>query len=436
MADSETFSRGERALRAGQYDEAKALFRQDEETKGTLADSLARLQTADARLAAGDVNGAAQLYEAVLERNPSTAEAYAGLARVALFSQQLDAAKVHAMAAVRLAPRHGLGWTLVGLVHEALGELELAVPALEKGAELSPDVYLCQVNLGRVLASRGQAKPAVAALTKATALAPENPDGFTFLGMAYRAGKQHRLALKALEKAKDLAPKSVDAWATLADVLFELKEFRAARDVLDGGLRACGDHPALLEKAMAASMMLDDPRGAVGYLERELAVAPDHEQGWLNLANLSLLLGEADKAERALEALLEKNPTQWEAHFVLGNLYAAVPLPKKAELAYRAAIAQGGGGFKPLVNLATLFLEGDDARRYPEALALLEQARALAPKDEWRIPYNQALAHTRLGQVERALELARAVQRDAPADHPMVAEAKKLEANLLEARGS
>ncbi|MBE2249449.1 MAG: tetratricopeptide repeat protein [Myxococcus sp.] len=432
MAHSQTFQRAERALKAGSYDEAKKLFREDEEANGSVSDTRAKLQAAEAKLAAGDVNAAAALYEAVLEVNPSIADAYAGLARVALFTNQLDAAKVHAMAAVRLAPRQGVGWTLVGLTHESLGEMELALDALKKGAELSPEVFLCQLNLGRVLAAQGKAQEAVAALTQATTIAPQNPDAFLFLGMAYRLGKQHRLALRALEKAKDLAPRSVSAWATLGDVLFELKEFKAARDVFDLGLKACGDHPALLEKALAATMMLDDAPAAVGYLERELLVAPDHEQAWLNLANVLMLTGDLDKAEQVALELLEKNPKQWEAHFALGNLYAAVPLAEKAEQAYRKAIALAPENFRPLVNLATLFVEGAVAAQHAEAVTLLEKAAALAPANEWRIPYNQALAWTRLGKRDRALELVRGLMKKAPADHPLVAEARKLESNLLE----
>ncbi|HYH94829.1 tetratricopeptide repeat protein [Hyalangium sp.] len=44
---------------------------------------------------------------------------------------------------------------------------------------------------------------------------------------------QYENSLRAFEKAKDLNPKNVDAWATLADVLLEVKEFQAARDILD-----------------------------------------------------------------------------------------------------------------------------------------------------------------------------------------------------------
>jgi tetratricopeptide (TPR) repeat protein len=435
MARSDAYRRGEAALKAGSYDEARRHFRSDEETNGTATDSVAKLHEGEARLTGGDIPGAAALFEAVLDRNPASAEAYAGLARLALATGQVDAAKVHAMATVRLAPAQGLGWTLVGLVHETLGEPAPALEALRKGAALGPTTFLCQLNYGRLLAQQGRSREAVVALQTAASLEPTNPDAPRFLGMAYHSAKQFRLAVRAFEKAKDLAPKRVDAWATLGDVLFELQEFQAARDVLDRGLSTCGDHPALLEKALAATMMLDDVAGAVAYLERELKVAPEHEQAWLNLAQLALLQKDGEKAEQVLQALLQKNPNQWEAHFTLGNFYGAVPLVEKAEAAYRKAIALNPASFKPLLNLATLFIEGSRSKQHAEAVTLLERAKILAPPDEWRVPYNLALALVRLGKKDQARGVVQGLVREVPATHPLRAEVEKLEKNLAPTTG-
>ena len=137
-----------------------------------------------------------------------------------------------------------------------------------------------------------------------------------------------------------------------------------------------------------------------------------------------MLTGDFDKAEKVPRQLLEKNPKQWEAHFVLGNLS-----PRCRSL---RTLRRRTGNWRPMVNLATLFLEGTSATQYAEALKLLEQAATIEPSD-WRIAYNQALAFTRLKQADRALELVRRIQKQAPADHPMGAEARKLESNLLEA---
>lgn len=434
MATTELFQRGLDQLKAGNYEEAKKLFKENEDKAGTTAATLGLVQNADAKLAAGDVPAASKLYEQALDRNPSLPEVYLGLTRIALFTGQLDEAKVHATAATRLAPKQGLSWTLLGLVHESREDLAGALEHLRKGAQLSPNVFLCQFNFGRVLAQAGKFPEAIQALTTATTLEPKNPDGFYTLGIAHKEAGQFEKALKAFERAKDLNPKNVDAWATLADVLFSVKEFKAAKDILDLGLKAVGDHPALLEKVTACCMMLGDAEAAAAYVERELKVVPQHEQAWLNLAALQLLTKEFDKSEATAKKLLERNPKNWEAWFHLGNLYEAVPAEKEAEDAYRKALALSKDNWKVLMNLAALLVQTTAKDKHAEAVKLLEQAMKLAPQGEWRVHYNLALAFTRQGKKDDALALARKIQKEAPAGDAMVAEAKKLESNLLEAK--
>lgn len=433
MTQSELYRRGYEQLKAGNYDEARRLFLDNEEKTGTAAETKSLLKQAEKRLGEGDLNGAAKLYNELLDRNPGLPEVYQGLARVSLVTGQLDAAKVHATAATRMGPNQGLSWTFLGLVHEAQGDAATALQHLGKAAELSPTVFLCQFNLGRALAAAGRPADGVGPLKKATELEPGNPDGFYTLGIAYKQVRQYENALRSFEKAKDLAPKNVDYWATLADVLAEVKEFQAARDILDRALAACGDHPALLEKALAAAMMLSDTEGAIAYVERELKVVPHHEQGWLNLANLRAIAKDFEGSEQAARELLKRNPKSWEAWFHLGNLFEALADNAKAEEAYRNAIELEPDNWKPLANLAALLIQMDSRAKNSEAVPMLEQAAMLAPKGEWRVQYNLALAYTKLGKRERALELARKIAREAPAADPIVAEARKLESNLVEA---
>src|SRR5512146_3126038 len=108
MAQSELYRRGYDELKAGRYDEAKRLFAEDEAKAGTAASTRALLRDAEKRLAAGDLNGAAPLYDQLLDRNPSLPEVYFGLARISIATGKLDAAKVHATAATKLAPDAGL----------------------------------------------------------------------------------------------------------------------------------------------------------------------------------------------------------------------------------------------------------------------------------------------------------------------------------------
>jgi tetratricopeptide (TPR) repeat protein len=240
--------------------------------------------------------------------------------------------------------------------------------------------------------------------------------------------------VQALERAVKLAPRKLDGWATLADVLFAQKAVARARAALDEGLAACGDQPVLLERALAAAMVEGDTAAAVGLVKRELHVLPDNPQAWLNLAGLLLLEKDLDGSERAAKEAIQRDPKCWEAYFHLGNLYEAVPKDAEAEAAYRQAMALAPQEWKPPANLGALLVQSPDRQKHQEAVKLLEQAASLAPKGELRPRYNLALAYTRLGKHDKALELAREVKQQALAGDEMGAEAQKLESNLLEKR--
>ncbi|MCL2012107.1 MAG: tetratricopeptide repeat protein [Cystobacterineae bacterium] len=435
MAKSKLYQRASEEITAGHYEEAKRLFLKNEEELGTAAETLSLLQQADNLLTKGEIVPAAQLYEQVLDRNPSLVGVYLGLTRIALFNGQMEAAKIHAQAAARMGPNNGLAWTLLGIIEEAEGNPKEALQYLEKGVELAPSVFLCQYNYGRVLVTAGGVSMGIAALIEATKLEPRNRDAFLMLGNAYKEAKQYEKAIRSFEAARDIDPKNVETWATLIDLLFEGKEFKAAQGLADAALGNCGDHPALLEKALAAAMMRSDSTAAMAYVERELKVVPQHEQGWINLANLALLNKDFDKSENAARELLRRNPKSWEAWYHLGNLYDVVPgREKEAEEAYRNSINLAPDNWKPLTNLAGMLIQLNAKEKNAEAVTLLEKAIPLAPKGEWRAHYNLALAHTKLGDRNKALEIVRALQKEAPKNDPIFAEARKLESNLLEAQ--
>lgn len=100
--------------------------------------------------------------------------------------------------------------------------------------------------------------------------------------------------------------------------------------------------------------------------------------------------------------------------------------------AYRKAIAIKGDNWKVLMNFATTLIQTEVKAKHQEAKTLLLKAKTLVPAGEYRVHYNLALAHVRLGENQEALALAREVQSKAAPNDPIVAEAKKLESNLLE----
>ena len=169
MAQTELFQQGLVELKAGHFVEARRIFAENEEKTGTSKESKQLLREAEAHLASGEVDLGAEKLNTVLERNPTLYEVYVGLARVAIFTGQLADARTHAMGAVKVAPQVGLAWTTLGLVHEADGDPEGALPHLQKGAQLDPNNFLCQYNYGRLLVSEKRASEGISFLIRAMA---------------------------------------------------------------------------------------------------------------------------------------------------------------------------------------------------------------------------------------------------------------------------
>lgn len=432
MAHTELFKKAIAELQAHRYAEAKKLFDENEQKQGTAAATKAALKEAEAALAKGDLEVATQKYNAVLEANPGIVECHVGLGRIAMFTGRFDDARTFGTAAMKLAPQHPQGWTLLGLVFEGKGDLKNALLHLEKGAQLGDSDYLAQYNMGRFLTADNKAGQGVPYLLRATAIDPKNSDGLIALGVAQVQLKQLPKAIDSLQKATRVAPKNLDAWATLADVQFTTRDFKAALATLDAGLAAIGEQPVLLEKAVATAMMLNDPKLGIGYAERSLKVVPSYKQGWLHLAQLAMLAGDGDKSIAAARQLLTLDPGNWEAWFHLGNVYDAVPDEAKAVEAYQKALKAQPNNWRVLMNLAGTLLQTDDKAKWREARDLLEKAIGHTPAGEYRVKYNLALAHVRMGEDGKALALAKEIQQKAAPNDEMQAEAKKLESNLLE----
>ncbi len=86
--------------------------------------------------------------------------------------------------------------------------------------------------------------------------------------------------------------------------LIDLGDLRKARLMLEQLVDTAPDAEALVT---LASLEIDNPKrqpSALEHLKRALAIAPQHTQGWLLLANYWGLRGQTDKQKRCLEKIL------------------------------------------------------------------------------------------------------------------------------------
>jgi tetratricopeptide (TPR) repeat protein len=109
-----------------------------------------------------------------------------------------------------------------------------------------------------------------------------------------------------------------------------------------------------------------DQRGAMEEFRRALALSPNHAEASRQLAELYTAMGKLDEAEALYVAAAKARPTDWYGYLLLGFFYW-------------------------------------DRERYPDAVAALNQAKALA-KDNHVVRYNLAAVYRAHGKYKEALE--------------------------------
>jgi len=118
-------------------------------------------------------------------------------------------------------------------------------------------------------------------------------------------------ALRSIEEARVLSPDHPDLWATEVEILAQLGRTTGAAEVLQEGLKRCGNDPAL-ERARGMLEIASSGRAKQGLEALERARAQDPTLPFLEwpLAQAHLLCGRALVADQPLEALAHARAAQ------------------------------------------------------------------------------------------------------------------------------
>jgi len=172
---------------------------------------------------AGNYEGAADEYRAIIELAPTLAEGYMGL----------------------------------GNSLNRLGRYDEAAEAYRRAADLEPNVYSFRFNLGVTLARAEKFAEAAAELEKAAALAPDKAEPYIYWGSALRNAGDYEGAAAALARALVIEPSNTLARLNLALTLEDADPGRAADE-----WRKVRDAPdALPEWREMADERLAEPPG-------------------------------------------------------------------------------------------------------------------------------------------------------------------------------
>jgi len=319
----------------------------------------ARLQRGIALQTAGDLEGAAALYEAVVAEAPTHVRALGLLGSVQLLRGRPDLAAATFGRLVAAAPGHPEGHHSLGLARRAKGDAAGAEAAFRRVLSLQPDHAGAHTRLGALRLERGDADGAVPHLERAVALAGRAPEPRHLLarareaqghteealerllavtqrspdylpahvhaGRLFGARGAHAEAVRHYRRWTELDPEAVAAWVSLGLALTAAGELDEAEAALDRALALDPDS----ERALACKANVLEHRGDVAAAWALLAPRVEAgATGTETVAVFAALAPRLDRVDQAL-ALIERrlgeevqDVRQREAlHFAAGRLY-------------------------------------------------------------------------------------------------------------------
>jgi cellulose synthase operon protein C len=274
----------------------------DEFSKTTMASAQATadlqmsLATAYAALGKNDLSQAA--LTASLAAEPSFAPALLAQARQKAVARDFDGAIAGADDVIAKAPKSFEAWKLKGdILYFLKNQPADALAAYRKVVEIKPDILLGYNGILTILLAQNN-------LTEAA---------------------------KELEQLKKIAPNHPQSKYLQAQLAYQQRDFKLARDLSQQLLKIAPDNPRGLQLAGAVELQLNSLLQAEALLAKAVQSAPD-----LVLARRLLILtylrsGQPAKALAALAPSLNKETVDPENYSVAGEVYLQNGDIKKAE---------------------------------------------------------------------------------------------------------
>lgn len=272
------------------------------------------LQEALGHHRAGNLDEAEALYGRILETEPKHADSLHLLGMVAHQRGQHEAAASMIRQAIAIQPNLAAFHSNLGAVLQAQGQVEEAAACFARALSLQPDWAEVHSNLGNVLQSLGRLEEAAAHQQRALALNPGLAEAWSNLGNVWY--QQGRLAdsVACFERALALKPGYVDARNNLGTALLSQERVEEAIVQFERALALNPSHAAAhnnLGNALLKQARLDE---AQAHYERALEIQPDYANSHNNLGNVLKEKGRFEDAMAHYQRAIGIQPDYAEAH--------------------------------------------------------------------------------------------------------------------------
>ncbi len=359
---------------------------------------------------------AATYVHRILAQDPANSTAHAMAGAIAFETRDCSASVDHFERSGDVARRSAEALAQWGQCLLAAPDAPHAADKFRESLALRPDP---KVRF-RLAVALHLSKQEDAALETLRALPPDGA-ARNLTAAIYVAQDRFADAVAAYRQAIALAPQEERNYIDLASLCLDHQSFAVAADVVNAGLAANPESPALYTLRGAIAAQFSHMDEAAADFEKAGRLQPDQIY---SDAGLSLLLEQQDQIDQAIAVIrprLAKAPTSATLHFLLGDLLLksrslTASQRSDAEAQLKTAIRLKPDLAKAHAVLGKLLLQEGQAA---PAVEQLQQALRYDPAD--RIAMNQlVLAYRKLGRLDdaraAAANLQQALARDRKAE--------------------
>jgi predicted O-linked N-acetylglucosamine transferase (SPINDLY family) len=301
----------------------------------TMAEALAR---AVQGYMSGNLAGAEQICQQVLEANPAQADALNLLGLVAQRAGQPQAAVAYLRHALALRPQAADFHSNLAFVYRTLGQWDDALGCYREALRLAPQVPELHCNLGAALAERGQLAEAQACFEAALWLRPSLAEAHQQLAKVLKRLGRLAEAETSLQETVRLRP-AEKTYLELGNLQLQTGQVRAAEASYREALRRA---PASADALCNLGSVLTEQERfaeAEGCYREALRLAPDYVETHYNLGLNFAAQAKPDEALACYEHAVRIKPDFVDGLYRLGIAYYNRGLLDEAVAHFRKALA-------------------------------------------------------------------------------------------------
>lgn len=339
--------------------------------------------------------------------------AHSNLARALGKLGRIEEAAAHFQAALQLQPDAPLPLYNLGLIAVRRGDLQSAMEHYQAALRTRPDYAPARFELANILANQGKLEEAVNQYREC--LCTERGVAQIHLNLGIVLAKLGALgdAANQFKAALRLEPDAAETHDQLGTVLQKLMQTESAVWHYSQAVRL---KPELIHARLQLGLLLAQQASfeqAKEHFTAVLRLDPTNSVAHYNLGAVFAAQGQPDKAAEEFAEVTRLNPTDADARGRLASVLAQAGKAAAALPHLREALRLQPDWVEGLRMLATLLAThpSSELRNGAEAVRLAERACDLTGHRDPRPLAALAAAYAEVGEFEKAIETAQAVQQ-------------------------